>query len=304
MENARKIVAALTFLAVLLSLAIPVRSQTTTPNIFVDPTIYDASASSGNFTLKINVTDVANVTGYDVGLRFDPKILVFTGKQSGGFLESSGVSTLGMSGGNASSPGLVKVGDHLSEDGSANGNGTLVKLSFRILGGGRCTLELTTDTDLLDMNEAKITHTDTNGQFINNYVVLTPSNGTGAFMIQGFGFGSDATITSVTWNETTLPVMPTQCDARGNFVTPAIVPDISTPGNYTITMTDSSGNIKQATFTLTAATGIQGPQGLQGPQGSQGPAGTSGTDTYSWAAIVLSIVAIIIGIYAVARRKS
>lgn len=306
MENKKTILVALAFLTILLSLPMSVRAQTT--NIFVYPSTYSPTAAGENFTIDINVTDASQVAGYGLTLHFDPSLLVVTAWQSGGFLEASGIATIGITGGNHSDLGYVSLGDTLSQPGSTSGNGTLAQISFMTRGGGRCALHLT-DTSpgagLLDENQTGITHTTTDGQFIYNYISLTPSNGTAGFMIQGFGFGNNALITSVTWSGTELPIQPTTCDSHGNFVTPAFVPDINaTPGNYTISVLDSGGNRKDATFTLTAATGPTGPQGPQGPQGPAGPAGTGGSDAYTWTALILSIVAIIIGIYAVARRKS
>jgi len=305
-EKAKTVITTLAFLAVLLTLTSPVLHAATTPNVFVYPDTYSPSATGEIFTIKVNVTDAVSVSGYGINMRFDPTLLVVTGWQSGGFLETSGVSTIGLAPGNHSDIGWVALGDTLSGPGSASGAGTLVKINFTTRGGGRCALHLY-NTSLLNEATEQISHTETDGQFVYNYVSLTPSNGTGTFMIQGFGFGQNAHITSATWNGTMLPLMDTVCDGHGNFVTPGILPDISTPGNYTISVLDSSGNRKDAIFTLTAATGITGPQGAQGIQGltgPQGPAGTGGADSYTWAALGLSIVAIIIGIYAVAKKKS
>lgn len=304
MENKKIIIATLAFLTVLLSIAIPAMGQATTPTIFIDPQTYNASATGESFTVNVNVSDASGVAGYGIYMRFDPAILVVTGWHSGGFLETSGVQALGVTSANFSNIGYVSVGDTLSGPGSASGNGTLVKISFKTLGGGRCPLHLY-NTNLYDENNVAISHTETDGEFAYNHISLTPSNGTAAFWIQGYGFATNSTI-SATWNDTAMILMPTQSDARGNFVTPAIVPDISTPGNYTIKVSDSGlpPNTKEAVFTLTAATGLQGPQGPKGDTGPQGPSGTSGSDTYIWAALALSIVAIIIGIYAAARKRS
>jgi len=306
MENKRIVIATLTLVTVLLVMAAAALGQTTSPNVFVDPETYNASATGGSFTVNINVTGASGVSGYGVSLRFDPAILGCSDYESGGFLESSGVAVGSITFLNHTDIGYVTLGDVLSEPGSASGNGTLVKLSFTIRGGGRSDLKLY-DTELLDENNGEISHTETSGHFTLNFVSLTPSNGpAAAFMIQGFGFQPGANITSVTCNGTALPITPTTCDSRGNFVTPGFA-DVNTAGNYTIAVTDSGGNIQQAIFTLTAATGTVGPQGPKGDKGDtgpQGPAGTGGTDMYSWAALTLSIVAIIIGIYAMTRKKS
>lgn len=310
MENKKIIIATLAFFTVMLSLTIPVRGLAATPNVFIDTgnkndwTTFDANATGETFTVNVNVTDAVGVAGYGVYLRFDSSVISPIAWQTGGFLESSGLSTLGLTAGNHTDLGYISLGDTLSGQGSANGNGTLVKVTFTTLEGGRCALHLY-NTFLYDEGNNAITHTDTDGQFIYNYVALTPSNGTAVFMIRGFGFGLSPTVVeSVTWNGTAIPIMPTQCDSRGNFVTVGTVPDNSTSGSYTITVTDNGGHSASTTFTLTAATGVQGPKGDKGDTGPQGPAGTGGSDTYTWAALVLSIIAIIVGIYAAMRKKS
>ena len=303
MEKAKKIIAAITFLTVLLMLSSPPLCQAASTNVFVDPPTQSTSVTGETFTVNINVTDAVGVAGYGVNMRFNPTVLMASGWESGGFLESSGVSTLGLTYGNYSDIGYVSLGDTLAGPGSTNGNGTLVRINFTVLGGGRCVLDIY-NTMLVDPDNDEISHTETDGQFIYNYITLTPATGIAAFMIQGFGFGSKAIIRSVTWNGTEMLVIPTECDSSGNFVIPAIAPDISTPGNYTISVMDSLGNHKEAVFHLTAATGTQGPQGIQGPQGPQGPAGTGGANEYTWASLILSIVAMLIGIYAVTKRKS
>ena len=302
MEKAKAFITATAFLAILFALTSPVLCQTTSPNVFVDPQTKSASATGETFTVNINVTDAVGVAGYGINMRFDPAIVVVSEWQSGGFLESSGVGTLGLAVGDHSDVGWVSLGDTLAGPGSANGNGTLVRINFTVLGGGRCALDIY-NTMLVDPDNDEISHTETDGQFIYNYISLTPSTGIAAFMVQGFGFAQNSIIRSVTWNSTPVPILPTTCDGRGNFVVPAIVPDISTPGNYTISVMDSVGNHKEATFNLTAATGTQGPTGPQGLQGAQGPAGTGGADMYTWAALLLSILAIAIGIYAAAKKK-
>jgi len=308
MEKAKKAIMILACLTVMLASTSLATAQTTTTNVFVDPQTHTASATIETFTVKINVTNTntVGIAAYGINIRFDPGILVVTSCEPGGFLESSDAGTLGQQIGNHSDIGYVSLGDVLAGPGSVDGNGTLAKITFTVRGGGRCALDLYTTT-LQDSNNENIDHTETDGVFIYNYIALTPQTGIAAFMIQGFGFASDSPITSIKWNDTTMVIPSLSCDDRGNFVTPAIVPDISTPGNYTVSVTDGSGNHQEAVFTLTAATGTQGPQGPKGDKGdtgAQGPAGTTGTDQYTWASLILSIIAIIIGIYVATKKKS
>jgi len=117
-----------------------------------------------NFDVRVNISNVAGVAGYGVTMQFDPTLLVVTGWQSGGFLETSGVSTLGLTSGNHSDLGWISLGDTLSGPGSANGNGTLVILSFRVRSDGSCMLHFS-NTVLVDQNGATMDHIEVDGSF-------------------------------------------------------------------------------------------------------------------------------------------
>ncbi len=90
----------------------------------------------------------------------------------------------------------------------------------------------------------------------------------------------------------------------------ATVPESSLPGNFTVLARDGTGEHAEATFTLlsiegppgpTGAQGEQGEQGSAGPTGPAGPAGPGAPLEYSLAAILLSIIAIVIAIYALRK---
>jgi hypothetical protein len=268
------------------------------PNINLNPSTYTANAVGKTFTLEVWVNNSVGLYGYGVKIHFDPGILVASGWQSGGFLESSMIGAT-YAPANHSEIGWFGLATALNEPGSVSGNGTLAKFNFTVLNGGRCALDLY-DTELLNESSVNMEHTATDGLFVLNYISLTPSTGIAAFALQGFGFGQNSVITSITWNGTKLPLPSITTDGRGNFITITVAPDISTPGNYTIHVEDSPGNHQEAVFTLIQATGTPGPQG---PIGPQGPAGAGGQMEYVWGSIVLSIIAMIIAIYALSKKS-
>jgi len=302
------IIISLVLLATMLAIASPVSAQTAI-NIAVQPYETTPSAVGQEFTIDINltgVTGVQTISAWGISLRFDPGILIFTNAASGGFLAPGG-AVQPMTIGNHTAVGWLSLGELINGEGSVTANGTLAKVTFKVLGGGRCVLQLY-DTNLLDADLQPIQHTDSNGAFVYNFVTLAPQSGTAAFVIQGFGFGQSANIKSVLWNDTEMVLPLITCDGRGNFVVLAASPTTGPAGNYNVYVLDSAGNHKNATFTLVSITGPQGPegptgpQGITGPTGEQGPAGTASME-YTWLALILSIVAIIIAVYGFMRKK-
>lgn len=281
--------------------------ESTQTEIFIDPT--ESTASVGEtFTINVNISNVVGLSAWEIKLRFNPSLLVVTGCISGGFLTQPGPLSFD----NKTTFGYIMAGETQMVEEGVDGNGTLVKVTFKVLSGGRCSLRLD-DTTLLDVYMNEISHTTTDGLFVLNYIELIPQEGTIAFGIKGYGFEIDSTIQKVTMNNTELLVLPTplKCDSQGNFIAIAIVPDPSATGNYTILVRDSYGNSQTATFTLIEAAGTPGPQGPEGPQGPQGPQGPPGEQgppgasvptEYIWASIILSIIALIIAVYGLMKK--
>lgn len=146
---------------------------TPVPSIFVAPE--QSYAGLGlSFDVRLNVSDAVGVAGYGINMQFDKAILVVTGWQSGGFLESSGVSTIGVVAANHSDTGWVSLGSVLAGPCSANGNGTLAILNFKVIGNGTCALHIY-DTQLTDQNNELIDHREADGSFITSLIPEFPS---------------------------------------------------------------------------------------------------------------------------------
>ncbi|MDH7564379.1 MAG: hypothetical protein QHH24_05835 [Candidatus Bathyarchaeota archaeon] len=159
-------------------------------------------------------------------------------------------------------------------------------------------------------------------------LVLVPDTGFASTTIMGSGgFAGNSRIT-VTWDGTPIPTVPNTLtsDLYGNFTAIISVLTPNEPGPHIVNATDEYGRSAWAVFTVVDMTGPQGPQGPQGatgPQGSQGPQGPQGPEgatgpqglqgetgpagevslVYIVAPIGLSVVAIILAAYAVAKKK-
>jgi len=309
MQNLKRTTAVFVVLIAFITTIATVKAQQT-PEIFVTwpgalegVRIYEANSIGETFQTNINISFGENISSWEIKLRFDSSLLVVSAAQTGGYLGQFG-SVYPLSVLNQSDFGFVVLGETFSEPAVADGNGTLVKVTFTVLRGGRCALTLY-DTLLYDDFLNEIPHTTTSGTFFLNILTLTPSSGTAAFIIEGYGFNNNTIIREITWDDEPLKTVPKviETDFRGDFETVATVPESAVPGSYTIEATDSKGQHTTATFTLLSIQGPEGPagpEGIAGDQGEQGPAGPAGPAApleYSLAAILLSIIAIIIAIY-------
>ena len=298
MQNVKKAIVALAVLLAFMTTISSVSSQAT-PEIFVTfpgmsagITTYEATSVGETFQTNINISNGVNIYSWEIRLRFDPTLLVVSAAQSGGFLSQFG-STFPLQMDNQSDFGYVVLGELFDGPSSASGNGTLVIVTFTVLGGGRCNLGLY-DTYLYDPSLTSITHTTQDGTFVLNMLALTPSKGTAAFIIEGFGFTDNTTLEEITWDGEQLTTMPKiiGTDSKGNFVAVAAVPESATPGNYTVLARDLPGESASATFWLLSIQGPEGPQGPAGEKGEQGdigPAGPEGSGApmeYSLAALI------------------
>jgi len=281
----KKLIVAVMLCFVIVLTAAPFAHGQMRPEIFITPKKSTAQVGE-TFTVNVNISDAEGVFSWEIKVRFYPAILVVSDYESGGFLEQAG-STLPMQFANKSDQGYVILGLTLSQPGSANGNGTLAKITFKVLSRGYSPIKLY-DTLLYDEENKEIPHTTSDGSFALTAVTLVPEKGIAAFTIKGYGFAPNSIIT-MKWNNTLLTTIPEQVksDLMGNFIAIATVPEQTTPGNYTITLQDEEKTV-ETTFEVID---------LQGPPGEQGPPGPGAPMEYTWLAIILSIIAIIVAIY-------
>ncbi|HVO37042.1 MAG TPA: cohesin domain-containing protein [Candidatus Acidoferrum sp.] len=133
-------------------------------NLYVDPSKYVALAMNETFNININISDAVGVSAWEVFVRFDPTILVVSGYQSGGFLLRAG-TVFPLQFLNQSSSGYIQAGETLAVPTEASGNGTLLKLTFKVIGNGHCPLEIY-NTLLVDSDLNSLYHTTTDGAFV------------------------------------------------------------------------------------------------------------------------------------------
>ena len=130
-------------------------------------------------------------------------------------------------------------------------------------------------------------------------ITVTPDD-SNIIQIKGSGFNASETVATELLdsnNDTAYTFSnETQTDALGNFTVTEIIPT-NISGSYTLVASTSS-RTANATITvpdLTGATGTIGATGANGADGAAGTAGASADETIGYVAIVLSIVAIIVG---------
>jgi hypothetical protein len=160
MKNLKTAMIALLLLAAILKSSSFVSGQTTT-NIFVDPSKYVATSAGETFNININISEVVDLSAWEVRVYFDPSILLVSGYQSGGFLPSP----LPIAFLNQSALGYIQAGETMSIPGGSGGNGTLLKLTFKSIGNGNCPIQLH-NTLLSDSALVAINHTTTDGAFV------------------------------------------------------------------------------------------------------------------------------------------
>jgi len=158
----RKIIIVISLL-VLLSIAIVffvmVRGRET---LHVDPRTSIGSIGQ-SFTVKISVSNVNNLYGWEIKMRWNATILDTVNVTEGSFLKSGGDTFFANQTNNA--VGFVLVDCTLLGNVSGvSGSGTLVTIQFYVKESGECILDLY-DTKLISTSEQPIAHTVTDGYF-------------------------------------------------------------------------------------------------------------------------------------------
>jgi hypothetical protein len=191
-----------------------------------------------------------------------------------------------------------------------NATGIVVNHAYSTAGTFTVTLTVTDNSTLTGTHSVDIE--------IRALIVLTvtPDTGFATTTVSGQHFDAFSVIT-VSWNGTAIPTVPQPLvsDANGSFTAIISIPTQTTPGDYSVSVTDANGHTAQAVFTVVDMTGPQGPTGpagpdgatgAQGPAGPEGPAGEPGAAAapeLSWAAIIVAIVAILIALYTMLKKR-
>lgn len=138
------------------------QKQVLPATMFVDSE-NNTAALDQNFSINVNVANVADLIGWELRLSWNTTLLEFVNSTEGAFLKTSG-STVFYPAVNAT-VGRVAIDCTLIGDKpGVSGNGTLVSIQFHVRETGLCDLSLF-DTTLLSSFEEKIIHTTTSGHF-------------------------------------------------------------------------------------------------------------------------------------------
>jgi len=128
----------------------------------VDPST--ASASIGqNFTINLSISNVVDLFGYQIKLRWNPMMLDAINAAEKPFLKSGGSTWFVPKINNTVGYALVDC-TLLSNVAGVNGSGILATVQFHVKTSGSCDLALY-DTALLNSTENLIPHAVTSGRF-------------------------------------------------------------------------------------------------------------------------------------------
>ena len=121
-----------------------------------------------NFMINVSISNVNDLYSWQIALSWNPSLLNVTNVMEGPMLKSSGNITFFSPVVNNAAGNLSALCTRLYSFGSnvtgVRGNGTLMTVQFEVIGSGACALNLY-DTQLLDSNNAAISHTVQSGHY-------------------------------------------------------------------------------------------------------------------------------------------
>lgn len=160
----KKIITVICLLAIVaITLAYLIVNRLPSPvAVFVDPPTATATVGQ-NFTINVSISNVVDLYGWRLKLRWDTIILDVVDVAEGGFLKNNGNTFFFPRINNTE--GYIDVECILLGNiNGVNGSGTLATIQFHVKQNGSCVLDLY-DTMLLDSLEQLITHTVNDGHF-------------------------------------------------------------------------------------------------------------------------------------------
>jgi len=130
--------------------------------LYVDPQTPSQYVGQ-DFTIKINISDVAYLYGWELKLRWNTTVLNVVNATEGPFLKSGGntffIPTIN------NTAGYIKLDcTLLGNISGVSGRGTLGTIQFHVKANGNCNLDFY-DTILLDSSEQAIPHVVRDGHF-------------------------------------------------------------------------------------------------------------------------------------------
>jgi len=158
----RKIIIIISFLAILtITLTYIIIKRPTSIVLYVDPKTARGTVGQ-DFTININISNVVDLYGWQLKLRWNTTILGAVNATEGTFLRS---------GGNTYFHQMSNATGYLTLDctllgniSGVGGNGALATIQFHVKESGYCDLDIY-DTMLINSSEQLITHTVIDGHF-------------------------------------------------------------------------------------------------------------------------------------------
>lgn len=130
--------------------------------LYIDPQTISRPIGQ-DFTININVSDIADLYGWQLRLRWNATVLSAVNVTEGSFLKQSG-STFFTFRINNTAGYIVIDCTLLGNQPGVSGKGQLVTIQFQVKERGACSLDLY-DSILLNSSEQTIAHTIRDGQF-------------------------------------------------------------------------------------------------------------------------------------------
>jgi hypothetical protein len=169
---------------------------TSTTTVYVNPEI-NFGAPGQNFAIDIDISEVFDLYGWEVRLRWNSSLLNVTQVTEGSFLKTEGETFFTYKLNNTE--GYIIIDCTLLGDvAGVNGNGTLVTVQFHIKTSGGSTLDLYR-TILVSSTEQPIEHIAANGYFstITHDLVVTTLSPFKTVVFQGYTLPINVTV----WNQ-------------------------------------------------------------------------------------------------------
>jgi len=130
--------------------------------LYIDPQTISRPIGQ-DFTISINISDIADLYGWQLRLRWNATVLSAVNATEGSFLRKGG-DTLFVSKINNTAGHIIIDCTLLGDQPGVSGKGQLATIQFQVKERGACSLDLY-DSILLNSSEQTITHTVRDGQF-------------------------------------------------------------------------------------------------------------------------------------------
>ena len=160
--NKKAIIAVISLIAVVIIVFLAYMLLNKPASLYIDPQTISRPVGQ-DFTIGINVSNIGDLVGWQLRLRWNATVLDAINITEGSFLKQGG-ETLFVSKINNTAGYIVIDCTFLGELPGVSGSGQLATIKFHVKAEGACYLDLY-DTILLNSSEQTITHSVRDGYF-------------------------------------------------------------------------------------------------------------------------------------------